>query len=356
MDKQAEVQKIWQERFKDSRQWMTEVFSRIYSDKDALIEADADGVICSSMLLRPYRMAYSGNIFPVSYIYGATTRKQLQGKGYMSQLMMKALNESFSRGDIFCCLIPANRRLYGFYDRFGFATVFYVDEQRYTIDHQFALPSPEYIIEENVYDLDELAEAYTALGSREVATVLHDAADFKTILIDNSIDNGLKAIVRSRIDNSILAFAFATVKNDEIVVHSLHSTDEAAAGQALQSIKNRVGQKQLVVVAPPSRLNVINKARGMARIVNVEKYLTVLAQNDKAISLRVKVKDPIIEANNGCFVVKNGTVKRVEYENGVKVDYEANASVFTSIAFSKPHIGALFGLPTQIPVIELMLE
>lgn len=357
MDKQTEVKKIWQERFSDTREWMAEVFSRIYSDDDALLLTDSENNAVSSMLLRRYEMCYGSAVIPVSYIYGAATRRGFQGRGYMSDLMARALNESYRRGELVSCLIPGRRRLYSFFDRFGFETVFYIDEQRFTAAHKFASADPEYFVEENFYDLDELAAAYVRLNEGRGATVLHTASDFKSILIDNSIEHGLKAVVRSRMDNSLSAFAIAVEHDRMVVVKSIHADSPHTADLALQSLRDRCPGKQFVVITRPGREGVDYFARGMARIVNVGGLLEAMASVNPEMKLTVRIQDRIIAENNGCFTVESGKVRKVTSRDEVgKIDYDVDISVFTAIAFSKPEIGELFNVPSQLPLIELMLE
>lgn len=202
--------------------WMTNVFPRVYRDDESMVILDEEGAsVISMLLLRRYDMRYHGVIVPVAYIYGAATARNRQGNGYMSQLIRDSLREAYSRGDIFATLQPARRRLYGFYDRFGFATTFYIREERYTARHRFAHDDSQYIIETSGHDPAELAAAYKRLTDRREANMLHTENDFKTILIDCELDSGNVVTARSVNSGDITAIALANADNDTIAVREL---------------------------------------------------------------------------------------------------------------------------------------
>ena len=110
-------------------------FDQIYRDEEALLLKDATDAPVSSMMLQRYAMSFHGQEPGVSYIAGAATRRSKRGQGFMTRLMLAALEKSAADGDILCTLIPANEALYFFYGRYGFSTVFYTKEQRFTAFH-----------------------------------------------------------------------------------------------------------------------------------------------------------------------------------------------------------------------------
>ncbi len=355
-DKRSDIMQTWRERFGDSRHWMTEVFSRIYTDDDALA-VDVDGKVVSSLLLRGFMLNFRGVKIPVGYIYGAATARSQQGKGYMSKLMVNALKTSRGRGQIVTILHPARRRLYGFYAKFGFTTALFIDEKRFTSVHKFMHDESRYIFEDSVFDYAELADAYARLSSGRSACVLHDAADFRTILIDNDLDHGLVTVVRYAETGAIAAIAFAKPNrhSDSISVRELVAEDDDAANAALSRFAALCPGMMTVVESYPERNDVKFAARGMARIVDVEGFLKVVASIRPNLRMTIKVDDPIIRENHGVFKIDAGKVTRLDSGYNGKVDLDVNIEVLTSIMFSSEKIGDLFELPTGRLFASLML-
>lgn len=357
MDKKSAIKKIWGERFNDSRQWMEMVFSRVYNDDDAMTISDGD-ITVSSLLLRRLSYRHLGQEIPASYIYGAATMRRWQGEGFMSQLMTNAINQSYRRGDIVSFLHPAKSWLFDFYARFGFSPAVLVDEQRYTALHRFPSDPDRFTVETTVYEIDRLSAGYNRLSLVRPSSLLHSPTDFKTILIDNSIDSGVKAVVTHRDTGEIAAIAFAIVDSDDALhVTDLTADSDASATEALGAIKQQLDGYPMVVDTYPQRDSVDLIKRGMARIINVEGMLRVVAAADPKTKITIETEDPIIAENNATFRLSAGEVCRLD---GAHADNSAgqlhvDVTTLTSILFSDPHIGEIMSLPTARPYLSLLL-
>lgn len=358
MDKKTAVKKIWGERFGDSREWMDMVFSRIYSD-DVALTLDVDGDTVSSLLLRRLQYRHLGAVMPVSYIYGAATLRKRQGQGFMSRLMNEAVMTSHSRGDVISFLRPAQKWLFDFYAQFGYTPAVLVDEQRYTAAHIFETFPDRYNVETTVYDIEQFAKEYDRLSLLRPSTMLHDVVDFKTILIDNSIDGGVKAVVTDKESGAMVAVAFATVKDGETLnVSDLLATDDETAMQALWGIRQQIPDMMIVVDAWPERKDIDYTPKAMVRIINVEKFFELIADRFSRTPQQITVHDRIIDENNATFIVSKGRVSRVEQANeGNGADQlDVDIEVLTSIMFSSLAMGDIFGLPSTRPYISLLLD
>lgn len=364
MDKKAGIKRIWQDRFNDSRQWMDMVFARIYSDKDALA-LEKDGEIVSCLILRRLDYIHLGIPIKVGYIYGAATHRKAQGHGNMTRLMKSALRDSFVRGDAVCFLHPARRSLFGFYSRFGFATTVYIDEQRYTSLHRFDADDARFDVDTAIYDIDRATEAYNRLAAMRPSSLLHDPADFKTILIDNSIDNGYKAVVTDKNTGRISAIAFAHENDsgESLIVTDITAEDDDSVTAVLKSLRQQSGEKMMVIDAYPCRSETRYEARGMARIINAELFLNSIAALKPELEMTIRVSDPLIEENNTTFLIRNGKAKRLDDDNDpakqpdnrLKPDLDVSAEVLTSILFSSEKIGGIFNIPAARPYLSLLL-
>lgn len=357
-----DIKKIWQERFNDSRQWMELVFSRIYRPEEAL-NAQIDSEIVSALLLRRLPYQHLGIETSVAYVYGAATKKRYQGQGLMTSVVFNAIREAASRGDSFIFLKPARNLLFDYYGRRGFSTAVYSDIQRFTAAQMFAHDTSTFESDTTIYDIPAACAAYNRLTHERGSSLLHTSDDFKTILLDNSLDNGYKAIVTDRVTGVIAALAFATEDRDNEVlrISDLTADSEAAAREALATISDqRPGIMKVLHAYPGSRPDIKLTPTGMARIANVDAVMHLLAKADSKLKATITVSDPIVADNNGTWVIDHGEVKRYnkkETASGNAPGYlDTDVTVLTSILFSEPKIGEIFGLPTARPYISLLLD
>lgn len=360
MDKIGEIKRIWRERFNKSKVWMNEVFTRIYNDDEALAMPPGNDTesVASTLLLRRYAMKYCGEVISAGYIHGAATTREMQRHGYMSRLMEIALRESRRRGDAVVALQPAHRRQYGFFDRFGFVTTFYINELRYTSKHQFPHDSSRYIIETSGHDPAEFAAAYIALTSNRLANVMHSADDFKTILIDIELGGGATFAARSLETGSLSAIAIAANEFDTIAIRELAASDDDARNAVLDAVKLHWGEKMVAVEAPAIPASRIRpESRGMSRIVNVEAMLGSIAKISPGLRQTIRVSDPLLNENTGVYAISDGRVSKHPFDYAdCNLNLDVTVSILTSILFSTPHTGEIFSLPAARPFMSLMLR
>ena len=110
-----EIMALWNQCFDDSPEFNSWYFDALYHNGEVHI-LRKNGEIVSMLTLFNIALSEIGN---VKYIYGACTKKQHRGSGYMSTLLREILSE-FPR----CILIPASQTLFDYYSKFGFETSF----------------------------------------------------------------------------------------------------------------------------------------------------------------------------------------------------------------------------------------
>ena len=346
MTHKNEFRKLFRDSFAADPRWLEWFVDEVYTDDD-LLWLDTDGKLTSAMLLSPYPMSYRGAILPASYISCVATARSERGKGLMHKLMIRALNAAASRGDALVCLIPETRRLYFFYDRFGFATVFYTDELRYTSVHKFA-SGEDFRPVEPAYDMFSRLESIRPCGIR------HDEKRFHQILKDIDLGGGLALAVSDGMGAE--AMAFVELGREAKVIDLLYSSDEAAEA-VMALMRDKAGERPVIVKAWPSEAKngPALRARGMARIVNVDMMLSALAASAPEVDQVVRVYDPIIPSNNGIYILHRGQCEHVDSTHR-RVTLDVTVDVLARLLFSAPSIGQVFNLPTQRPFISLMLD
>lgn len=108
------MREIWDACFPEDKAFADIFFSKIYSK--ALVY-EQDGMVTSMLHLLPYTRSDGAD---VTYIYGVGTLPEYRRRGHSAAL----INETLNTFDV-CILIPGEPWLFGFYEKFGFKTVFY---------------------------------------------------------------------------------------------------------------------------------------------------------------------------------------------------------------------------------------
>lgn len=352
MENKESVRRLWAETFRDSPEYLQMYFERVYREDDVL-KIESNGKLDSSMLLQRYTMLFQQSEVGLAYVAGAMTRQGARGRGLMSCLMKEALSAARERGDMVLALIPAHDWLYFFYDRFGLATVFYVDPQRFTSLHHFA-PENEYTPVENPFS-DEVFEKFRELERSRGCSILHSHRDFLNILEDNRLDGGRFVSMRGP-SGEVESMAWAVVGKEMVTVTELLGINHDAREGALAMLRKLLPDLPFKVLAPPLSEHRHLYSRGMARIVNVGLCLEKIAKAHPEWRCTLRVSDPLLPENDGIYIAGKGEVAVHGLDEKIKPDLDVNITVLTEIVFSSPSIGYVMGVPSERPVISLMLE
>ncbi|MDE6459787.1 MAG: GNAT family N-acetyltransferase [Paramuribaculum sp.] len=351
MNRKDEIRRIWTECFDDSREFVEMFFSRVYRESDALT-LEKGGKIVSSMLLQPYTMKFQGTEVTTGYICGAATRRAARGNGYMSELMVEALNTALNKGYMTCSLIPAHDWLYFYYDRFDFSTVYYYDPQRFTSLHAFT-PNGRYTRVEDPY-LPEVFDAFHAFEMGRRCTILHSQRDFLNIIDDLSHDGGIFVALRDD-TGSIAAIGFAAPADGRLLVKDLLGDSEDAREAVLSVMRNEFPDTPVSVYSPAGDNGRKPYSRGMARILISPLCIVVIAAANPALRTRIRITDKLLPHNSHTYIIKEGNCVIDDSYTG-KLDFDVNADTFNKIVFSGEKIGNVLEFPSERPYMSLMLD
>lgn len=358
MSKRDDIKKIWIECFDDPRQYVDMYFDQVYRDDEALVLTDQSGSAVSSLLLQRYSMSFHGAEPAVSYIAGAATRRSKRGQGYMSRLMADALEESARRGDMLCSLIPADEALYFFYRRFGFSTVFYTKEQRFTAFHSFPVKGEYHHIENEMSD--EVWCAFNHLQHGRKCYILHSQRDFFNILSDLKTDGG-NFVVMARDDEDkgsvIVAMAWGVKHGDILLVTDVMGIDSDARSAALRQLRCINGDMPVLLYGhPDDSMGGRLMPRGMGRLVNVGMALSIIARAYPDFKCRLRVMDKLLPGiNSHTYIIDKGECVTDDTYAG-HLDFDVTVNVLTDILFSSEAIGSIVRFPSVRPMISLMLD
>lgn len=351
--KKALFEDIYASVFADSKRWRRWFFDEVVTDSaddDIFIVGDSAGRPSASALLKPYGFVYAGATLPSGYISCVATKPEARTRGLASQAVEQALAEAKSRGYAFCELIPANRSLYSFYSRFGFADAFYADEERYTSLHDFA--GGEGTPVEPSYALFHRIESTVGCG------VVHSEADYRHIVADLAFEKGSSQVFVDGADGGACLFAaWDTSRPDgTVTVRSLMAETESAALAALSTLRAEAGARPFTVWRPPfSGEKAHLRVRGMARIVCPETVLGALAAAHPSLDTTIRITDRLFDNNSAIYRLAGARCVKTDAIKG-RPALDVPVGVLTSILFSAEKTGEIFSLPTRRPYMALMLD
>lgn len=346
MDIKTGIRQLFKDNFGVGREWLDFYFSSSFDERSALT-VEQEGAIAGSLMLDSYGMKFGDAVFDTGYIFGASTARPHRGKGLMSGLVKEALTEAHSRGYALVSLIPASERLFYYYERFGFTTVFYSERRRYTSAHRFNIAGDYRRVEPDYDDFSRLEQL------RE-ATVIHSRADYDYALSDTRLDGGMAVAVAGD-DGVTCAMAFAAPGNDSLHVRLLMAVDDSAAEAVLGELKKEYPDLMFVVDAIPGSNPAALCPGGMARITDVSLLLGAVAANDAKAEQVIRVHDSLIPQNNGVYIISGGTVTYAD-STIRRLTLDVDVTTLAKIIFNSPRVGAVFGLSSLRPTLQLMPE
>lgn len=355
MSKKEEIKKIWSDCFDMNRKYVDLYFNDIYIDEEALMLEDATGGPVSCMMLEQHKISFHGYEANVSYISGAATKRAKRGQGFMSQLMRAALEESADRGDMLCTLIPTSEALYYFFRRYGFSTVFFTKEQRYTAFHSFAVEGDYYPLTDAMSD--EVWEAFDKFQHERKSYILHDRKDFNNILADLKIHNGTFVVMATDDEEGtrrIVSMAWGLLNDDLLTVLDVMGESRDTRAAALRQLRGYYGDTPVFVYGHPDQSGGRLQPRGMGRLVNVRKALEIVAKAYPKFKCHLRIADRLLsEVNSHIFYIEDGEAGIDDDYTG-HLDFDVDIDVMTEILFSCDKIGDIINFPTVRPMISLM--
>ena len=114
---------VWNESFGDSYEDIKFFLDSRYVSENTVV-CEHDGKVVSVLFLLDGSMYINGSDYPSYYLYAACTLTEFRGKGIMAQMLSFAKSLSESRNKYFIVLKPGEKSLFGYYEKFGYKTVF----------------------------------------------------------------------------------------------------------------------------------------------------------------------------------------------------------------------------------------
>lgn len=150
-----DIIKLWHEAFGDSEAEIDFFLNNRYIPENTLVY-ETDSKIASMLFLLEGNMSIEGEDYPSYYLYAACTLNEYRGRGYMASLLAFAKETAQKRGYFFICLLPAEKALYDYYEKFGYKAIFrkkILKFSRKEFDLEHSIPEETCIDREEIRNL-----------------------------------------------------------------------------------------------------------------------------------------------------------------------------------------------------------
>lgn len=118
-----ELEHLWQVCFDDFERPVKYFFDNYFNTRNCIVGL-INGRAAAAVHLLPAQLALSEGLVKAHYIYAAATMPEYRGNGYMGALLNAAAAVGRSRGDQYSFLLPADKQLYRFYEKFNYKRYF----------------------------------------------------------------------------------------------------------------------------------------------------------------------------------------------------------------------------------------
>lgn len=295
-----DIKALWKLCFNDSETFVDMYFRLRYTDEVNIAIQKSTEVI-SAMQTLPYPMTFCGHTVQTSYISGACTHPDFRGKGTMRELLTLAFDRMFQNDIVFSTLIPAEPWLFDYYSQMGYAPVFQYAAKEITI---FPLiPSKEITIS-SLYDYQE--EVYQYLNkklSERSCCIQHTSNDFRVIMADLVISDGILFVARQR--DKVNGIVIAYKEDNHLIINELLADTRDVEDHLLYHLKQYTGYEQIIRLLPPTEEQ-SRQSLGMARIINAKDVLQLYASAFPEKEMLLEITDKQLPMNNGYYQIQRG--------------------------------------------------
>lgn len=331
------VKTLWKHCFNDSNDFIEMYFHTRFS-KQTNMSIESGGDLISALQLIPYPMTFCGQEVSTSYISGACTHPDFQGKGIMKELISQSLARMYSEGIYFSTLIPAEPWLFDYYSKLGYASVFKYTKKEFAIPE--FIPSKDYTIKNTSEYSIELFKYLNENIKKRPCCIQHTKKDFKIILQDLLISNGEIFYAMKKKEITGIAILYKTTEN--IRIEELIANNKEIENSLLHAIKKETGKDKVIINSPIEDDRYPLIPMGMGRIVNVKSVLQLYASFFPKDEMQIQLTDNQLSSNNGYYYLFNG--KCMFCENrlpGAHVQLNINQLTIKILGKLKPYMNLM---------------
>lgn len=302
-----ETRQLWECCFHDSEKF-TDLYFRLRYRDDINITAQREGRSVAALQMIPYPMSWEEKIVPTAYISGACTHPDHRNQGIMSSLLADSFAHMFQRGIQLATLIPAEPWLFGYYARFGFASLFRYQVNPFVPSTDFVFPAGYRIVYGNTCR-KELYEYFHRMQQQRSCYLLHTEEDFRVILADLRLSEGYYALLQHNGAAAGVAMLYPKADGQGWIAGEWMADTETSGQTLLEGICHDRGLQRLDVIATVQEEE-SGLPLGMARLINAPAMLQHYAAMHPETTAVFYLTDKELVCNEGCYRIEQGECKK----------------------------------------------
>lgn len=295
-----QVKDLWRLCFNDTEEFIEMYFRHRYTPGTNIAIQSGENVI-SALQMIPYPMTFLGGEISTSYISGACTHPDFQGKGVMKELLSQSFARMVKEDVPLSTLIPAEPWLFDYYKKMGYATVF--NYAHYVVAMaETDLPSSVKMETGTAYN--EEVYGYLNKKMRErTCCIQHTSADYEVILEDLALGGG--TVISASEEGNITGIAIAVPGDETVRVNEIFAENKETESYMLYKACQLYNASKADIITPTTNFTKIHPL-GMARIINARQILKLYAAASPDTEINIELYDAQISANNGFFYIVDG--------------------------------------------------
>lgn len=295
-----QVKALWKLCFDDDETF-TDLYFRLRYNNDVNIAISSGEEVIAALQMLPYPMTFCGETIQTSYISGACTHPDYQGKGVMRELLSQAFTQMLHNGTFVSTLIPGEPWLFNYYARMGYAPVFRYSKEHLPEDNATSSVS---ITVERTIEFEEAVYEYLNRRMKERSCCIqHTPADFRVILADLGRTKDTLYIARD--EDKVVGIAIVYREESTLQMDEFFADSEEAKQQLLSQIRQTTRCNTVGLTTPPAD-NTETYPLGMARIIDAKSVLQLYAAIYPNDEMSIELTDEQLSANNGYYYLCNG--------------------------------------------------
>lgn len=260
----------------------------------------------------------------ISYICSAATFKEYRNQGCMSYLLNLVLQSLSDRNQLLAILIPSEKSLFNYYNRFGFAAAFYIGKYVFNKDvfNSNFTDNITYEIERIETDSQKLPFLYDNYKKRFSNcnfTCYKPFERFKQSVSEHSYDKDKSGFYSVGEGSAFIYFG------DDIHAREVSGIENEVLAKSLIKKYN----KSVVIEDLPEKNN--KEELGMARILNIAGFLDKI-KKDNNLEFAYNIKDDILPENNINIACKNGIIYKPKKAEETDI-FEFSNFIFKYLGF-----------------------
>lgn len=308
-----------------------------------------NGQLTSALYSLPFTVNFAGTEYSMRGIGDVCSAPEYSGQGGAGTLLKAALHDMFASGTTLSYLAPF---AFTYYRRFGYEQVF--NHMNYTIKTN-ALPQFPHSLAPGTITRGPLENNLATIKPRHRTQIAKTGGLLRPdwwwnyLTIKNNWDIAIYYDASGQATGYLIYERTATTLN---IIELIAPTAEAFTALRQFILKHGNSFTQINYSAPnltytgdlfpdPTALATTVTPYMMARIVNLQDFITHYPGKRAVTSLRMAISDPILPANNGTWLLKQSAFAKVSSTLAPTADLTTTIQNLTKILFGAQRIDSL---------------